>query len=218
MAALELGDAAVGPAVAEAQRALGVFAVGVIGRAFVERDDEIGAELALDVDRAFRRQQVLAAVDVGTEGRTLFADLEQRLGPRDVAPALDLVGDRAVAEAEDLEAAGIGQHRAVPAHEAVQPAHLRHQVGARLQHQMIGVGEDDLRLLLAQAGRRAGLHRRLGGAEDEGRRVERAVRRGQPPAPRARALRVLGDDVEREVGVGERHAWRSTLSRRDTRL
>ena len=48
-----------------------------------------------------------------------------------------------LAQAEDLEAAAIGQDGMWPAHEAVQPAEARHQLRARPQQQVIGIREDD---------------------------------------------------------------------------
>ena len=59
-----------------------------------------------------------------------------------------------VAKAEDLEAAAVGQDGSIPAHERMQAAELLDQLRARPQHQVIGVGEDDLRACLAQFFRR----------------------------------------------------------------
>ena len=44
----------------------------------------------------------------------------------------------------DLEAAGIGQDRAVPVHEFVQPAKRGDALGTGPQHQVIGIAEQDL--------------------------------------------------------------------------
>ena len=49
-----------------------------------------------------------------------------------------------VAEAEHLIAAGVGQDRAAPADEAVQPAAPRDQLVAGTQMQVIGVAEEDV--------------------------------------------------------------------------
>ena len=67
-----------------------------------------------------------AVVD-GAEGDAVVADVEQR-----------------VAKREDLEAAGVGQDRPVPARERVQAAQLRDQLVARAEMEVIGVAEDDL--------------------------------------------------------------------------
>ena len=58
-----------------------------------------------------------------------------------------------VGEAEDLEAAGVGEDRAVPVHEPVQPARVCDDVGAGAQEEVVGVGEHDLRADRAAAAR-----------------------------------------------------------------
>ena len=47
---------------------------------------------------------------------------------------------RSSAQRHDLEAAGIGQDRMRPVHEFVQTAERRNALGARAQHQVIGIG------------------------------------------------------------------------------
>ena len=49
-----------------------------------------------------------------------------------------------LAERHDLEAAGIGQDRPVPAHETMQAAKPRDALRAWTQHQVIGIAEDDI--------------------------------------------------------------------------
>ena len=49
-----------------------------------------------------------------------------------------------VGELKDLEAAAVGEDRAVPAHEAVQAAQFGDQLVAGPQGEVIGVAEDDL--------------------------------------------------------------------------
>ena len=49
-----------------------------------------------------------------------------------------------IAQAEDLEAARVGEDRARPGHELVQTAQLADQLVAGTQKQVIGVGQDDL--------------------------------------------------------------------------
>ena len=57
-----------------------------------------------------------------------------------------LVRDLAqLAQAEDLKAAGVGEHGARPADEAVQPAHAADGLVAGAQIEVIGVAENDLR-------------------------------------------------------------------------
>ena len=78
------------------------------------------------------------AVHVGAEAHALLLDREDRAlarGRLAVAGAgwagLDLIGDGSVAHREHLEAAGVGDDRPVPAHEAVQAAEALDQLGAR---------------------------------------------------------------------------------------
>ena len=69
----------------------------------------------------------LRAVDVRAEHDAVFGQLRQ------------------LRQAEDLEAARVGEHRALPAHEAVQAAVRGDHLEAGAQPQVIGVAEDDAR-------------------------------------------------------------------------
>ena len=94
----------------------------------------------------------------------------------------------------DLEAAGIGQDRTRPVHEAMQPAKRGDAFGAGAQHQVVGVAEHDL-----GAGRahRIGGHRlhRAGRADrHEGRRRDVAVRgRDRTPVRAAPSVAIDAD-------------------------
>src|SRR5262245_17746913 len=154
------------PAQGQLERALGVRVRGWIGEAFVERMDDVGAERLLDLDRGLRREEVSRAVD----GR---AELDARVGD---LPELG--------EAPDLKAPGVGQDRAVPAHEAVQSAELAHDVVPRPEEQVIGVGEDDLRARRGEVVRAQCLHGRVRADRHEDRRLDDAVRRGEPAGAR----------------------------------
>ena len=109
----------------------------------IELHDHVGAEVALDLHDGLRREHVLRAVDVAAELHALFAHGAQRL------------------EREHLEAARVGEDRAVPAHERVQPAERGDDIVARAQMQMIRVGEDHLRAGVAQVVGVERLHRRV---------------------------------------------------------
>src|SRR5207247_9343066 len=61
------GEAAVEPAVGALGRPRGVVAVGVIRRALVEDEGDVGAERRLDAHRALRAEEALGAVEVGAE-------------------------------------------------------------------------------------------------------------------------------------------------------
>ena len=99
---------------------------GGIFQALIERHHDVAAERQLDIDGGFGREQVRVAIQVRAEQHAVFGDLAQ------------------VAQAEDLEAAGIGQDGARPGHEVVQPAEFADQLVAGAQEQVIGVGQDDL--------------------------------------------------------------------------
>ena len=81
--------------------------VGGQGRAVVEAHGDVGAEGLLNLDRALGGQLQKPAVEVRAEGRAAVGDF----GP--------------LGQAEDLKAPGIGEDRAVPAHEFVQAAEPR---------------------------------------------------------------------------------------------
>ena len=136
------------------------------GRALVERHDDVRAERLLDLDRALRGEEPPAPVEVRLEAGALLGDL----------PALG--------EAVDLEAARVGEERAVPGHEPVQAAERPDQLVSGPQHQVVGVAEEDLRPERAEVVLADGLHRGLGAHGHEDRGLHRAVRRVQPPAPR----------------------------------
>ncbi len=152
------------PAQGHAHR-LGRFVVGRrVGRAFVEDHHNVGIERVLDAHRLFRRQEQLVAVDRRRELDAFLGDLAQR------------------AEREDLEAAGVGEDRFVPAHEAVQAAVRGDDLQPRAQPQVEGVAEADLRTDLVEVARRHRLDRAVGADRHEDRRLDDAVRQRQPAA------------------------------------
>ena len=108
---------------------------------------------------------------------------------RAVAPALDLLGHRAVAHREDLVAARVGDDRALPAHELVQAAQLADQVLAGLDEQVERVAEHHVVAQLGDLARVERLDRRGGGERHERGRADDAVRRVQQPARAGRRAR-----------------------------
>ena len=157
---------ALGPAQRQRQRALGRLTGGGIRQTFVERHRDVGAERALDVDDRLRRQEARRAVEGRAELDAVVAELAD------------------LREAEDLEAAGIGQDGAAPSHEAMESAEVAHDVGAGTQQEMIGIAEHDLRAggleVLGRERLDGGL--RADGHEDG--RVHDAVARGELAAAR----------------------------------
>ena len=107
------------------------FVASGVGEALVQRHHDVAAQGELDVDGGFRREQMRVAIQVRAEEHALVGDLAE------------------VAQAEDLESAGVGEDGARPGHEFVQPAELADQLVAGPQEQVIGVGEDDLGVELA---------------------------------------------------------------------
>ena len=98
-------------------------------------------------------------------------------------------------EAEDLEAAAVGEDRPVPVHEAVQAAQLGDQLVAGPQGEVIGVAEDDAAPASRELLGRQPLDGGLGADGHEDRRLDDAVRRVQP-APPGGAVGVPGVESE----------------------
>ena len=114
-----------GPADRSLHGNAGVFMADWIFRALVEHHHDVAAERELDVDRGGRREFVGVAVEMRLECDAFVGDLAQ------------------TGKAEDLIAAGIGQKRAGPGHEAVKSAELADQFVAGAEKEMVGVAEDD---------------------------------------------------------------------------
>jgi hypothetical protein len=124
LAGVERRPAAPRPAHRQRHRGGDLVARAVGGGALVEGHDDVAAEQALDLHRALGAEQVARAVEVAGERHALLGDLAQ------------------LAEAHHLVAAAVGEDRAVPVHEAVQPAEPRDALGAGAEHQVVGVAED----------------------------------------------------------------------------
>ncbi len=106
-----------------------------------------------------------------------------------------------VGEAEDLEAARVGEDGAVPVHERVQTAGVAHDVGTGAQVEVVGVGEQHLRADVVQLRRGDALDGRAGADRHEDRRLDGTV--GGVEASPARG----GGGVAREeLEVEEGHA------------
>ena len=105
------------------------------------------------------RQQMARPVEMRLEIRALFRD------------------DAPLRQAEDLEAAAVGEDRPLPADEAVQAAATRDQLVAGTQQQVIRVGEDDLGARLFEVAVASRLDGTLRADRHERRRLHDAVRR-----------------------------------------
>ena len=107
-------------------RAGGVVAVGVVGRALVEGERDVGAERRLHLHRLLRPEEALGSVEVGAEADALLGDLEHRAlaagGPRRPlisSATLPWASEKTWKPPESVMIAPL------PAHEPVQPAERR---------------------------------------------------------------------------------------------
>ncbi len=83
-------------------------------------------------------------------------------------------------QTENLEAAGVGENRARPRHEAMQPAQLADLLDSRPQIKMVGISQKNLDAEFFQNVLRDAFDRRQGSHRHEDWRFDDAVRRGQP--------------------------------------
>ena len=146
-------------------------------RAHVEHHLDVAAQLHLDVDGALGGEVVTAAVVGGRERGALVVDLGL--------------------QREHLVAARVGEHVARPGGEAVQATELLDHLGARPQHQVVGVAQHHLGAQPVEVGRRQRPHRPPCPHRHEARRGERPSRRRHGPG--------AGLAVGRLDRVPERH-------------
>ncbi len=151
----------------------------------VEREDDVGAELMLDLHRYLGCEPVFRTVDVGLERDAVIVDARETF----LARSYDVVGLQRVrihgqrlletgAEAQHLESTRIGERRSRPVHECAEAAGGVDDVGAGLEVEVVGVGQQGLR---TEVGHGLGQHRfdRGAGADrDERGGMDVAVRRG----------------------------------------
>ena len=123
-------------------------------RAFVEHHLDVGAEQALHLDRALRRQRDGRAVDMRLEG-----DAVARRCLRSFASDMTW---------KPPESVRIGPSQSM---NRCRPPSLRDALGAGPQHQMIGVAEDDVGAGRAHVLGQHRLHRGAGADRHEGRRA-----------------------------------------------
>ena len=148
-----------GPSRRQLERAERAPILGGKRRAFVERHHDVGAELLLYIDCAFRREHQRRAVEMRSKPDALFVD------------RIDL------RQAHRLESARVRQRRARKSHEARDPAHLADQLRARPNREMVRVGEHHR---VAHRPQLVGRHRLDGSARSDRHECwsrNRAVRR-----------------------------------------
>ena len=127
----------------------------------VEHHGHVGAECPLDLHGRFGSDRAGRAIDVADELDPVLLDLPESL------------------EGKHLEAARVGEHRAVPGGEAVEPAQRLYHRLAGPEMQMIGVAQDDLRAGPEYLVRMQPAHRPVGPHRHECRSLHRAVWQGE---------------------------------------
>src|SRR4249919_1049058 len=158
--------AAFGPAQAELHRcACDVFRRR-IRRALVEDHDDVRLQHALDAHAFLGSEEHGRSIGRRGEGDAGLGDLPS------------------MCQREHLEAARIGEDRAAPASESVQPSVRLDDVEARTQVQMEGVAEDDLGTQRAQLLRQHALDRAVGAHRHESRGLDGAAREREAAAAR----------------------------------
>mmetsp|Transcript_2869 Transcript_2869/g.6867 ORF Transcript_2869/g.6867 Transcript_2869/m.6867 type:complete len:428 (+) Transcript_2869:2187-3470(+) len=91
----------------------------------VQRHDDVGSNLVLQLDRLLRSQQHLATIGGGLERNTFFGDVG-KLQQRD-----------------HLETPAVRQNRSPPPHEIMEPSQFIQQLCAGTESKMIRVAQDD---------------------------------------------------------------------------
>ena len=152
-------------------------------RQFVEGEDDVRADLVLDLHRHLGGEPVRGAVEVGDERHAVVVDMGQPL----LALGDDVVGLHPVgvhrehlaktrAQRQHLEPAAVGERRPRPVHERAESAGVVDDVGAGLQVEVVGVGQHGLRAEFAHGLWQHRFDRRLGADRDERRGLDVAVR------------------------------------------
>jgi hypothetical protein len=162
-------EAPLRPAMRQVHRAGGDAALDGRGHTLIKRHQDVRPDGSLRLDAAFRAQPNEGIVDIAFEFGVFLA---QRAASR---------------QREYLIAAGIGQNRSRPVHEGVDPVEFFEDCNARPQHQMIGVGEEDLGAALEQVFTPLRTHGCVRAHGHEGRRQDFVVTRRETRRTRARA-------------------------------
>ncbi len=164
------------PANGPQHRVMGVLVRNRVRRAFIKGHENIAAESELDVDGGFGRELVRVAIEVGLEADAVFGDFAK------------------FAEAEYLEAAGIGEDGSRPVHKLVQAAKLANGLVAGPQIKMIGVAEENANAeIVEQVALREAFDRGLGADGHKDGRRDGAVRRMENTDARARGGALVRD-------------------------
>ena len=139
----------------------------------------------LHADGGFRVQVDLAAIDRRLKADALLGNLAQ------------------LAQAPDLKTARIGQNRSLPATEVMQVTVGLHHLGARPQHQVKGIPQNNFSANFLDIPRQHALDRAVSAHRHKGRGLYRAATECQLAAP---GLAVATTDTERHITL-TRHAY-----------
>ena len=152
--------------------------LGLGGRmlgAVIQRHGDVRAQRELHLHGVFRGEPHFAAVERRTKAYPLLGDATQAL------------------QAEHLEAAGIGEERLLPMHETVQPAMRGDDGRPGTQHEVEGVGENDLGAQSCELLGRHRLDRAIGADRHECRGLDHAVSGHEPAGARGAIARLHGE-------------------------
>ncbi len=119
-----------GPAVGAVEGGGEAFGGAVGGGAVVEGHDDVGAKEVLDAHGFLWGKADDGAINVTAEGYS--------------TAAAGVVEGAEVGEGEDLKAAGVGEHGAIPAAELLEAAECGNGFGAGAEEEVVGIAEDDL--------------------------------------------------------------------------
>ena len=158
---------------------------------FIELHDDVRTQFALNLHGLFRAQENGLPILGGFELDALLGELAQ------------------LGQTPYLKPAGVSQDRTIPMHEIVQIAVGRDDVGARAQHEVEGVTQDDLRAHVTQFVGGHGFYCAVGPNRHECRRFHGAPREAEASSP---SRPITGQYLELHVFicffVAARGSWR----------
>src|SRR5262249_50277443 len=141
-------------------------------RALVQNADEVRAKLTLDLHGFLGREEMPSSVAVGGEKRPFLTYFHGFKGLGKAALTFDFLGNGAMPEAENLVSARVRKNRLIPAHKLMEASQLFDELSAGLEHEVVGVGKENLGAVLRQRRRAEAFEGSLGGAKEKARRFK----------------------------------------------
>lgn len=163
---------ALGPAQGQFHGSLGAGMIGGIFSTFIEGHDDVSAEANLGGHGALRTEKVRGAIKVRAKGDAFLGDFTQ------------------IVQAEDLEAAGIGEDGARPCHETMQASEVADGIDSRAQIEVIGIAQKNLDAEFFENILRHGFDGRDRADGHENRSLDLAVGSKQTAGPSGPRVRV----------------------------